>query len=900
MKYPKIIALLWSSLMFTAVLSSGAEELRERISLNRDWRFLKADPDGAGDSLKYETIKAWLLPSGNLFFETPHVRPTGAAPGENLAWVRPDFDDRGWRLLDLPHDWGVESPFIQDLPGETGKLPWWGVAWYRKSFELPASDSGKRIFLDVDGAMSYATVWLNGRFVGGWPYGYASWRLDLTPYIVAGGKNVLVIRVDNPPESSRWYPGGGIYRNVWLVKTSPVHVEQWGSRVTTPMVSKDFARVLVETELKNDSPLPVDATLSTELYLFSGGKVEKVVRMEAAVPLRIESGGRASAREEFMVEDPALWSPANPNRYLAVSSVKVDGKVVDVYKTPFGIRTAEFTAHNGFLLNGERVQIQGVCMHHDLGALGAALNPRALRRQLEILKAMGTNALRVAHNPPAPELLDLADEMGFLVEDEYVDMWATGKKRNDWSRIFKDWSEADLKALIRRDRNHPSVILWSLGNELRELDFPETGIAVGKRLSDIARAADPTRPLTAGYHRPSATSNGFEKIIDVYSFNYKPYNYRTFREQNPMQPVMGGETASCISSRGEYFFPVSEPPLPGTLTGRGVAQTSSTPAAVHNTIEGGKGMGQENFQVSSYDLGAPFWAYPPDIEFAALDAEPFVAGEFVWTGFDYLGEPTPYNMDSTNLLNLASKKDREQYAAAMGKLGNVKVPSRSSYFGIVDTAGFPKDRYYLYQARWRPDYPMAHILPHWNWPERIGKVIPVHVYSSGDEAELFLNGRSLGKKKRGAFEYRFRWDDVVYEPGELRVKTWKNGQEWAEASVRTSGPAVKLAAMPDRKEIASDGTDLSFVSIRIEDKDGQMVPRSKNLLKFSISGPGEIVATDNGDATDHAAFSSKERKAFNGLALVIVKAKRGESGEIRLRAESEGLEPAETRIQAVR
>jgi beta-galactosidase len=501
--------------------------------------------------------------------------------------------------------------------------------------------------------------------------------------------------------------------------------------------------------------------------------------------------------------------------------------------------------------------------------LGSALNLRALERQLEILKEMGVNAIRTSHNPPAPELLDLADRMGFLVMDEAFDCWQRGKKKNDYHLLFDDWHEKDWRAQIRRDRNHPSVILWSTGNEIGEQRTPE-GQKVAQELVRIAHEEDVTRPATAGCNTTEAGYNGFQKTVDVFGYNYKPAEYGKFRQSNPLIPLFASETASTVSSRGEYFFPVVEDKLKG----------------------------RADFQVSSYDLYAPRWAWPPDVEFKGLDEAPFAAGEFVWTGFDYLGEPTPFDRDSTTLLNFTDPAAQARMAQELKALGKIKVPARSSYFGIVDLDGFKKDRFYIYQARWRPDFPMAHILPHWNWPERTGQITPVHVYTSGDESELFLNGRSLGRRKKAPYEYRLRWDDVKYEPGELKVVAYKNGKRWAEDVMKTTGPAAALLMKADHTTINADGRDLSFITVRVADKEGWLVPRSMNRVSFEISGPGEIVAVDNGDPTDQESFQAKERKAYNGLVLVIVRAKPGQSGQIKVAARSAGLITAQILVRA--
>jgi len=848
-------------------LSAADLSVRERISLDADWRFQKEDPATATDldTLKYSNVAPWELATGVELTQgsaaAAQVRPAGNPAGSPIASAEVAFDDSQWRLLNLPHDWGIEGPFKQSYSGSTGKLPWWGVAWYRKHLAVPATDQGKKIYLDVDGAMSYATVWLNGQCVGGWPYGYASWRVDLTPWVHYGADNVIAIRLDNPNDSSRWYPGGGIYRNVWLVKTAPVHIAHWGTYVTTPAVNDQSATVKVAAQVDNETVIDARLIVNQEVFeLKANGDRGKSVATLVNVPATVAARQSGSVTGELTVPHPKLWSLAKPQRYVLVTTVLQAAQIQDQYETPFGIRTIEFTATNGFLLNGQRVPIQGVCDHADLGALGSAINTRALERQLEILKSFGCNAIRTSHNPPAPELLDLCDRLGLVVMDEAFDCWVSGKNRNDYHRLYTDWHENDLRALVRRDRNHPCVILWSDGNEVPDQDR-KTGLALAATNRDIIHSEDPTRPVTAAVSSYNAAFSGFENNFDVFGWNYKPGDYGKFRQQNQALPLFGSETASCISSRGEYFFPVTN----------------------------NKGGGQGDFQMSSYDLYAPGWATPPDAEFTGQDKNPFVAGEFVWTGFDYLGEPTPYNGDMSNLLNFFDPAEKARAQQELEKLGRIPVPSRSSYFGIVDLAGFKKDRFYLYQARWRPDLAMAHILPHWNWPERVGQVTPVHVYTSGDEAELFLNGKSLGRKTKHTFEYRLRWDNVVYTPGELKVVAYKNGHKWATDTVKTTGPAAKLLVTADRSKIAADGSDLAYLTVTVADKDGLLVPRSKNHIKLTLQGPGDIVATDNGDATSFESFQAPEHDAFNGLALVIVRSRADQAGRLTLTATSDGL-----------
>jgi beta-galactosidase len=851
--------------------SKAQASARERISFNTDWRFVKDDPNGTADKLSYKNIRDWVMATGAEFTDDPNLaarkRPAGNL-GADVAYTQAEFNDQGWRPVTLPHDWGIEGPFKQEYDGGTGRLPWFGVAWYRKHFTVPAGDQGRQLYLDMDGAMSYANVWLNGQYVGGWPYGYASWRVNLTPYVKFGGENVIAVRLDNPSNSSRWYPGGGIYRNVWLVKTSPVHVAQWGVAVTTPDAAEATAHANLKVKVDNRSTTNADVTIRATVYAINsdGRKAGKPAGVSSPAELKVGAGAGVTTLLSAPIPNRRLWSLKNPNLYTVVVAVEQAGKVVDTYETTFGVRSIRFDPQKGFLLNGERVNFLGVCDHHDLGALGTAINVRALQRQIELLKEMGCNAIRTSHNPPAPELLDLCDRMGMLVMDEAFDTWTRGKTRNDYALLFADWHEKDMRAFVRRDLNHPCVVVWSIGNEVAEQGMAERGGAIAQDLTRIVHEEDMTRPTTSGCNNARAGS-GFVTAIDTIGLNYQGSRpsqnqpnglYPSFHQASPNVFVYGSETASTISSRGEYTFPVAA--QPGAIAGGGRGPRGGE--------AGGPPPGEDvvNHQMSSYDLYYPSWATSPDTEFAAQDRFPFVGGEFVWTGWDYLGEPTPW--------------------------GGRNDPSRSSYFGIIDLAGFKKDRFYIYQARWRPELPMAHILPHWTWPDRAGQVTPVHVYTSGDEAELFLNGNSLGRKKKGEYEYRIRWDEVTYAPGELKVVAYKNGKPWATDVMKTAGSAAKLLAQADRTTIAGDGQDLSFVTITIADKDGLLVPRSKNKVRFSVSGPGELVATDNGDATSFESFQSKERNAFNGLCLAIVRAKPGQTGTITLKAESEGLKDA--------
>jgi beta-galactosidase len=876
---------------------------RERISINDGWRFFKYDSisdnliyderpkvrgyrdDRPADSKPTEgeiveasqkVLKPWILPSGNDFIKDVgkrYVRPDGN-PGGNFPFVKSNFDDSSWKSINLPHDWAIQGPFITGedagVGGSMGRLPSPGVAWYRKKLEIPKSDTERSIFLDVDGAMSYAMVWLNGNLVGGWPFGYASWRVDLTPYIVPGGENQLAIRLDNPPSSSRWYPGGGIYRNVWLTKTNHLHVGQWGTFVTTRDVSGASATIDLAVNVDNDSKNNATFKAITEIFKLDAKNIRtgNAVLIFKPVTGMVEAGKKVKVEGSATLKNPGLWGPPPtqvPNRYIAITTIFQDDKPVDQYETPFGIRSLRFDANSGIYINGELIKLKGVDQHHDLGALGSAFNTRAAERQLEILSEMGCNAIRMSHNPPAPELLELTDRMGFLVMDEAFDVWVRRKTPLDFSLIFPDWHEQDLRALVRRDRNNPSVVMWSFGNEVGEQYTAEEGAALALKLSNIIKEEDNTRPTTSAmnYAKPDMA---FPAAMDIISLNYQGEGirntpefegttrirtspqYSAFHSKFPGKMILSSEAASAFSSRGIYLFPVSK--------------------EISSPVKDGMGGDSEIRQVSSYELYAVDFGSSADKVFMYQDQSPFVAGQFVWTGWDHLGEPTPY------------------------------YQSRSSYCGIIDLAGFKKDRFYLYQSYWRPELPMAHILPHWNWPERIGEVTPVHIFTTGDEAELFLNGRSLGRKKKEQYEYRLRWDDVKYEPGTLKVVTYKNGSKWAEDTVETTGVATKLEAKADRTIIKSDGKDLSFITVQVADNNNRIVPRSDNLIKFSIEGPGQIVATDNGDPTNMVPFTSQKRNAFNGLALVIVRSDAGNKGIITVKAKSSGLKDALVEVRS--
>ena len=797
------------------------------------------------------------------------VKPVSAAGPTNASPAAADFDDSKWRRLNLPHDWAIEGPFRMDLENETGKLPWAGIGWYRKTLELTESDKGKAIFLDFDGAMSQPKIFVNGVQAGEWAYGYNSFRIDLTPHLRMNESNSIAVRLDNLPKSSRWYPGAGIYRHVWLVKSNPLHIDYNGIFARSEKVTGESAELVVSTDIAN-AMSGVGPGSGGGLGSDPSKGCEIVYEVLDAAGKRIASAKSPVSKDPIRItlKSPTLWSTEKPYLYTLRTTLVMGQEKLDTVDTTVGIRSATWKS-DGFYLNGKRVQIKGVCNHHDLGALGSAFNTRAAERQIELLKSMGCNSIRTSHNPPAPQLLDLCDRMGILVLDELFDMWKMAKKPNDYHLHFDAWHERDVANFIRRDRNHPCVIAWSTGNEV-----PEQGNKslhwVSAKLSGLIRTHDTTRMITAGCNNLASATNGFVETVDILGFNYpvrQPKLAAQIHEKNPNLPILSTETSSCVSSRGCYYFP-----------------------ATWN-----KAGGNFEFQVSSYELSAPGWANRPDLDFELLERNPFIAGEYVWTGFDYIGEPTPYNNDSTNALNFQNPEERKKALEELKKLGN-RAPSRSSYFGILDLCGFPKDRYYLYQAHWRPDFPMAHILPHWNWPERLGQVTPVHVFTSGDEAELFLNGKSLGRKKKEPFTYRIVWEDVIYQPGELKVATWKNGVKWAAAERSTTGTAERLSVEVDHAAIRADGTDLAYVTVTIADAKGRLVPRSMDVLKFEVEGDAEIVAVCNGDATSHESMQGKTLKAFNGLCQVILRGKPAKPGVATLHVTSAGLSPGKVVI----
>ena len=751
------------------------------------------------------------------------------------AWA-----DDVWEHVTVPHDWAIHGEFSRendlqmtrvtedgdvvahDHTGRTGGLPHVGRAWYRRRLDIPASAAGKSFILAFDGVMSHSTVYVNGENVGGRPFGYASFEIDVTDAIRPGGENVVHVLVDNPPSSSRWYPGAGIYREARFMALAPAHFETSGVWAR----SDDF------------DPAAGTATLTIEAHV--AAPFRDGLQLEAA----LDDAGREIARVSVPDAHLAMplsglqpWSPDNPRLYgLSVRLVR-DGVVLDEERLRYGFRKITFDPDKGMSLNGASLRMQGVCQHHDLGPIGSAFLPAAARRQLRQLKSIGCNAIRTAHNPPAPQLLDLCDKLGFLVMDEAFDEWRLGKMDNGYHVDFDAWHGRDLADFVRRDRNHACVAFWSIGNEIREI-FDADGWKIARELVDICHAVDPTRKVTAGINiSEKFIGNGFVSVLDLAGYNYQANRYAQYKAIHPQMPAFGSETASTTSARGYYDFPVV--PSDGF---------------------------RQNGLCSSYDLEHPAWATTPEEEFAGQDACPWLMGEFVWTGHDYLGEPTPYK----NLW-----------------------PSHSSYFGIFDLCGLRKDRAWLYEARWSRN-PVVHILPHWTWPGREGETTPVHVYTNAAEVELFVNGRSLGRRSP-AF-CRCRWDDVAYEPGEvIAVGYDAAGAEWGRDVKKTAGAPFALRLELDRDRLDADPDDLAFATVSVIDADGNLCPTAADEIAFEVTGAGRLEAVANGDPRCLTPFGSPRIAAFNGMAVVVVRAS-GERGAIRVTVKAAGLRAAEARL----
>ena len=815
--------------------SSPSSEPRERLSFNDGWCFSLID-----DSLAAQV----------------------------------DFADSGWRKLNLPHDWAIEGDFSQDNPSGTGggALPG-GIGWYRKTFIPADGDKGKHFRIEFDGVYMNSEVFINGISLGKRPYGYISFSYDLTPYLKWGEKNVIAVRVDNAEQpNSRWYSGCGIYRNVWLVKTGDIRVAEWGTYVTATSVDTQGASLKVVTTVEN---IGTQAAAGVSVYsILKDAEGKDVAQAESS--LNAIAGKTVDVSQDLKVSSPLLWSIERPYMYTLVTEIQKDGQCVDRYVTPVGIRTFSFDAAKGFTLNGKPVKINGVCMHHDLGCLGAAVNTRAIERQLEILKEMGCNGIRCSHNPPAPELLDLCDRMGFIVMDETFDMWRKKKTRHDYSRYFNEWHERDLTDLIVRDRNHPSIFMWSIGNEVLEqwtdakadtLSLEEANLVLNfghsadmlakdgemsvnslltKKLADMVRELDTTRPVTAGCNEPNPNNHLFRSgALDIIGFNYHDDWFAGVPENFPGKPFIVTESVSGLMTRGYYRMP--------------------SDSMFIWPERWDKPFYDASFSCSSYDNCHVPWGNRHEGTMRHVKNNDFISGQYVWTGFDYIGEPTPYGW-----------------------------PARSSYFGIIDLAGFPKDVYYMYQSEWRPDKAVLHLFPHWNWTE--GQDIDLWAYyNNADEVELFVNGKSQGVRSKGKDDFHVMWR-VKYEPGTVKAVSRKEGKTVAEQEIRTAGEPAQIRLSPDRSTIQADGKDLSFITVEILDKDGNLCPNAENDVTFAVEGAGFIAGVDNGSPISMEKFKDNHRKAFYGKCLVVLQ-NNGEPGGVKVTATADGLEKATTAIK---
>jgi beta-galactosidase len=930
-------------------LETSVPAARVVESFNRNWKFIKGDQEGA---------------------------------------EMPDFDDSAWQAVRLPHDWAISGPFNPEENGYAGKLPWRGVGWYRKTFKLNEADRKRRVYFDFDGVMAFPKVYINGKLAGQWDYGYMSFRVDATPFVKFGGENLIAVQVDTRQQGTRWYPGAGIYRKVTMTVCNPVHIAHWGTYVTTPEVSDTSATIRVRSAIENH--LDAESKIAVEMIILDpdGRRVTSDIK-ESSIP----GGDSGEVEQSFVISNPQRWDIASPKLYTVKSIVQANDRIVDAENTTFGLRTFELTANDGFHLNGRRVQLYGVNLHHDQGPLGAAFYTRAMERQLEIMREMGCNAIRTSHNPPAPELLDLCDRMGFVVWDEAFDKWDDKAGRVRGEPPLEEYGEKQIRNFVMRDRNHPCVIVWSIGNEIGNQPSDREGKSTErvKFMRDFVLKYDSTRPVGMACHIPNTVDEPILDALDFTGWNYGR-RYARYREAYPDKPIIYSESASALSTRGFY-----ELPLPNSKT-----EYSS------------------QFQVDSYDLNAASWSDIPDAEFKLMEDDRFVAGEFVWTGFDYLGEPTPFAREA-----------------------------KSSYFGIVDLCGIPKDRFYLYRSHWRPDATTVHILPHWNWPNRLGQNVPVFVYTNGDSAELFLNGKSLGRRQKGVlpdkpenfalgksttasstqnekgliaayandgnrktrwcaagpeadqwwqvdlgqvrairylaiefesesknygyeikvssdestwqtvvtkstsrmprwggptrifhnvdtqdryvridftqlqqdtwasikefgvypekvesdyyeptYKYRLRWNDVVYEPGELKAVAYKGDEKIGEAVIRTAGEPAKIRLTPDRETLTASGEDLCYILVEALDQKDNLCPLADNLIRFNIDGPTEIAGIGNGNPLSIEPFQADYRKLFYGKAMLILRTREGQTGRIRVTAESDGLAKAEVVVES--
>ncbi|WP_289158322.1 glycoside hydrolase family 2 TIM barrel-domain containing protein [uncultured Muribaculum sp.] len=795
---------------------------------------------------------------------------------DNDSVASPAYDDSNWRKLNLPHDWAIEGDFSESNPSGTGggALPG-GIGWYRKDFVVPESDKGKQIYIDFDGAYMNASVYVNGNYLGTRPYGYASFSYDISPYVKYGEENVIAVKVDNAEQpNSRWYSGCGIYRNVWMRVLDPIHVAQWGQAVIAT-VNGGTGTLDITTEIENNSDGDAAITISSNLIAPDGKKVAESA--EQTVDLS-KADSITTVSSQITLKNPRLWSTDTPDRYTLVTVIKdaATGKTLDTYSTVTGFRTFEFDAEKGFSLNGKPMKINGVCLHHDAGALGAVVNRRAIERQLEIMKEMGVNAIRSSHNPPAPELLELCDSMGLMVMDETFDMWRKKKTAHDYSRYFDEWHEKDLTDLVKRDRNHPSVFMWSIGNEVLEqwsdakadtLSLEQANLILNfghskemlanegemsvnslltKKLADMTRRYDPSRPVTAGCNEPNPGNHLFRSgALDIIGYNYHDDWFKDVPKNFPGKPFIITESVSALMTRGYYRMPSDSMFI--------WPKRWDIPFY------------DESFSCSSYDNCHVPWGNTHEGTLRHVEENDFIMGQFIWTGFDYLGEPTPYGW-----------------------------PARSSYFGIVDLAGFPKDVYYMYQSQWRPDKTVLHLFPHWNWED--GQEIDMWAYyNNADEVELFVNGESQGVRHPEPGKYHSSWR-VTYHPGAVSIVSRKDGKEVARQEIKTASAPAAIRLTPDRSVITADGKDLCYVTAEIVDKDGNVCPTADNEITFTVNGAGANVGVDNGSPISLERFKADHRKAFNGKALLIVQ-NDGNTGDITIEATSPGLSEAKSIVK---
>ncbi|MEN0002521.1 MAG: glycoside hydrolase family 2 TIM barrel-domain containing protein [Bacteroidota bacterium] len=762
-----------------------------------------------------------------------------------------DYNDSKWETVSIPHDWAIKGPFILDGNGSTGKLPWKGQGWYRKAIDIPSSYVGKRLYLLFDGVMAFPKIYLNGQLVGEWDYGYNSFYVDITEHAKPGQRNILAVHADTRAIDSRWYPGAGIYRKVQLLAVHPVHVDIWGTYVNTPIIKPHYADIRINTSINNFSAIRDSINIIHAILDKDGNKIA-----EGQVGKWIKSGKTTDVETTITLLDPIRWDIENPYLYTIRTEIYSKNKKVDTYTTKFGVRTIRFDPDYGFFLNERRVQLNGVNLHHDHGPLGAAFYPRAMERQLELMKAMGANAIRNSHNTAAPELLELCDRMGLLFFNEVFDKY-DAKAGIMEDTDFDHFAHRNIRNFVVRDRNHPSLFLWSVGNEVVDVQHNENnGFQRLHTMINYVRKYDISRPVTLVNDQLHSAALRHFDLYDVHCWNYGR-RYRLARQMEPNKSVIISESASTLSTRGFYEFPLPK------------EKTDFT----------------KSLQVSSYDLHAPWWAEIADDDFMWQQEEPYIAGEFVWTGFDYLGEPTPYYNEKVKEMGFTDE-----------------AASRSSYFGIVDLVGIPKDRYYLYKSYWKPDEDLIHILPHWNWKERIGQKVPVFVYTNGDRAELFVNGKSQGvqykqpKAKNSTKRFRLMWTDVIYEPGELKVIAYKRAHKIGEQTIHTTGKATQLRLTPDRAIINADGQDLSYILVEGLDADGNVDPLAMNEVSLKVAGSGTIIGVGNGNPQSFEPFQGDRVQLFYGKAVVIVKAATS-SGLISLTASSKNLAPSSSEIE---